>query len=196
MTRHVSSLDPEYFEQMFQGTQDPWSLETSAYEQAKYAHSIQALGSRRYELGFEIGCAKGMLTRQLAKQCRALVAIDVSETALLAARERCAAFDHVSFNRMTFPAQVPLGGPFDLIILSEVIYYWDDADIRRAAEWVGTHGAPGGDLLLVHWTGETDYPQSGDEAVEKFRSAMRGPVEVVTAERRDQYRLDLWCMSA
>ena len=196
MTRHVSSLAPQYFEQMFQGTQDPWSLETSAYEQAKYAHSIEALGERCYELGFEIGCAKGMLTRQLAEHCRALVAIDVSETALSGARERCAVFDHVSFNRMTFPAQVPLGGPFDLIILSEVIYYWDNADIRRAAKWAGTHGAPGGDLLLVHWTGETDYPQSGDEAVEKFRGAMPGPVEVVTAERRDQYRLDLWRMSA
>ena len=192
MTRHVNSLEPLYFEQMFQGTPDPWSLETSAYERAKYAHSVRALGDRPYELGFEVGCAKGMLTRQLAEHCRALVAIDVSETALQGARERCAAFDHVSFNRMTFPAHVPLGGPFDLIILSEVVYYWDDDDIRRAAQWAGTHSAPGGDILLVHWTGETDYPQSGDEAVEKFRAALPEPMEVIATEHREDYRLDLW----
>lgn len=192
MSRRQSSLDAHYFEAMFQGTKDPWNLETSTYERDKYAESIRALGMRRYELGFEIGCAKGVLTQMLAPYCRTLLAIDVSKTALVAARERCSELDHVSFGKMGFPAQAPLGGAFDLIILSEVAYYWDDKDLKRAADWIDTHSAPGGDILLVHWTGETDYPQTGDEAVSKLRDALPPSLATVMAERREQYRLDLW----
>ncbi|BBF70917.1 MULTISPECIES: class I SAM-dependent DNA methyltransferase [Sphingomonadaceae] len=192
MTRHEASLDADYFEGMFRGTDDPWDLESSDYEREKYAHTLLALGSRHYELGFEVGCAKGVLTRGLAEHCRALLAIDISETALKAARERCETFDQISFARMAFPDEAPLGSAFDLIILSEVVYYWDDGDIGRAAEWIDTHLAEGGDLLLVHWTGETDYPQGGDEAVAKMRDALDAPLLVVAAERRDRYRLDLW----
>lgn len=192
MIRPQSSLAPEYFERMFQGTKDPWDLESSLYERDKYRHSIDALGGRAYDLGFEVGCARGVLTHDLAGHCRTLLAIDVSETALGAARNRCAAFDHVTFGRMTFPAQTPLGGRFDLIILSEVAYYWDDADIARVADWLGAHMAADGDILLVHWTGPTDYPQGGDEAVSKLYARLIDRIDVVTAQRRDQYRLDLW----
>ncbi|WP_373443273.1 SAM-dependent methyltransferase [Sphingobium sp. Z007] len=177
---------------MFQETSDPWDLESSAYERDKYAHSIRALAGRRYELGFEVGCAKGVLTQALAPHCDALVAIDVSETALEAARERCAAFDHVSFGRMVFPGQAPMGSAFDLIILSEVAYYWDDEDIIHAARWIAAHVVRGGDILLVHWTGDTDYPQSGDDAVRKLSEALGPAIAVIAAERLAHYRLDLW----
>ena len=192
MKRHKTSLGHDYFETMYRGTDDPWDLESSAYERDKYAHSIGALAGRTYELGFEIGCAKGVLTQSLATQCHALLAIDVSETALKAARERCAALDHVSFGRMIFPGRAPIGSAFDLIILSEVAYYWDAHDISRAAQWIATHIAPGGDISLVHWTGETDYPQSGDDAVIKLQAALALAITVITTERMPHYRLDLW----
>ena len=192
MTRHEASLSPDYFESMFRDTADPWDLESSPYEQAKYDHSIAALDARSYALALEVGCAKGVLTRRLAPHCGAILAIDVSATALEAARSRCAEWDHLSFGQMTFPAQAPLGGAFDLIFLSEVVYYWDDADITRAAHWIANHLAPGGDIMLVHWTGETDYPQSGDGAVSKLMDGLGGVVSVEKAERCPNYRLDLW----
>lgn len=196
MTRRKASLDRAYFETMFRSTDDPWDLESSAYERDKYAHSIRSLGGRTYGLGFEIGCAKGVLTQSLAPHCNALLAIDISETALKAARERCAAFDHVSFGQMAFPGQAPVGGIFDLIILSEVAYYWDDHDIGRAAQWITGHMAPGGDILLVHWTGDTDYPQSGDDAVHKMQAALAPAITEITAQRTAKYRLDLWRVCA
>lgn len=192
MTRPKSSLDPDYFERMFQDSADPWDLESSPYEQKKYDHSIAALQGRTYAQGFEIGCAKGVLTHRLAPHCHALLAVDVSETALVAARSRCLEQTHVVFDRMTFPRQVPSAAGFDLIILSEVVYYWDDADIVHAADWIAHDLAPGGDMLLVHWTGETDYPQSGDEAVAKLQDALGAAIAVTTQERCPRYRLDLW----
>ncbi|WP_404476712.1 SAM-dependent methyltransferase [Novosphingobium sp. BL-52-GroH] len=191
MTRHETSLGPAYFETMFQGTDDPWNLESSPYEQAKYAHTIEALGGRRYSSAFEIGCAKGVLTHRLAPLCDRLLAIDVSATALRAARARCSMFEKIAFANMIFPSQAPEGA-FDLVVLSEVAYYWDDGDIRRAGAWLRTHLAEGGDVILVHWTGDTDYPQSGDGAVETLRAALGDGMEIVSAERHPEYRLDLW----
>ena len=93
---------------------------------------------------------------------------------------------------MSFPGEAPTGASFDLIMLSVVAYYWDDADLALAARKLLALLATGGDLLLVHWTGATDYPQSGDAAVEALRHMMASGVEAVIDERRPEYRLDLW----
>jgi predicted TPR repeat methyltransferase len=191
MSRHSASLPPQYFETMFQSTPDPWNLETSLYEEGKYTNSMEALGARRYAEGFEIGCAKGVLTRKLADKAASLLSVDVSGTALRAARRRCADLDHVGFANMRFPAQAP-NRIFDLIVLSEVVYYWDDDDIGRAAHWLAYHLVPEGDVLLVHWTGATDYPQSGDKAVEKLQALVAHRMSILRAERHEHYRLDLW----
>lgn len=191
MNRAQTSLPPAYFETMYRGSADPWNFATSPYEHAKYAHSIAALQQRHYPTALEIGCAKGELTSRLAPHCGQLLSLDVSETALHAAASRCAAFPHVRFVQMTFPSSAP-HHPCDLILLSEVAYYWDDADLAQAAIWISAHLNKGGDLLLVHWTGATDYPQSGDQAVTKLQTHLGTAVHIITAERRAEYRLDLW----
>lgn len=188
-----ASLTPDYFEQMFAGNPDPWDFETSTYESAKFDTSVAALAQRRYRRALEVGCANGVLTQRLAPQCAALVAIDVSETALVRARNRNRAFTQIAFSAMTFPRDTP-DGHFDLIVLSEVVYYWSRADIAAAGAWIATHLDAGGDLLLVHWIGETDYPQSGDTAVQFLRADLTD-AKKIHADRTDKYRLDLWRMT-
>jgi SAM-dependent methyltransferase len=192
MARHSQSLDAAYFEEMFQGDTDPWDLESSAYEAAKFEASVAALGGRHYRRGFEIGCAGGTLTRRLAPWTADLLAIDISATALERARKRCEGLTQVRFARMAFPRDTPDEPPFDLMVMSEVAYYWDEADLDRAARDILRLLEPGGDLLLVHFTGETDYPQSGDDAVGLLGAALGGDVEVLTSETHARYRLDLW----
>ncbi len=194
--RHQTSLDADYFEQMFRETPDPWRFETSPYEQAKYAETLAALGGRRFARALEVGCANGVLTAQLAPSCDRLLAIDVSETALGVARARCRELPQVAFERIAFPRQTPAEASFDMVLLSEVAYYWDDGDLQRAADWIAGAVAPGGDVLLVHWTGETDYPQTGDEAVQKLHAMLADRIVLVRTDRQPEYRLDLWRMSA
>lgn len=189
--RRERSIDPEWFEALYRDHGDPWSFETSPYEQAKYNHTVASLPRPRYARALEVGCANGMLTRRLAVRCDALAAVDVSETALAAAEKRCAGLPQVRLERRLLPAEWP-GGPFDLVLLSEVTYYWDDADLALAADRLRATLESGGDLLLVHWTGPTDYPQSGDGAIGKLRALLGDAVRPLRAERRDQYRLDLW----
>jgi predicted TPR repeat methyltransferase len=190
MARRTVSVPPHYFENMFAGDPDPWQFETSSYEAAKYNMSIRALAGRRYSRAFEVGCANGVLTQRLATICDKLLSIDVSPSALASARTRNGQAAHVQFEHMRFPHQTP-DGPFDLIVLSEVVYYWSSADIAAAAAWIGQQLEPCGDLLLVHWIGETDYPQTGDSAVQQLRQGLPR-TNIIRADRYEEYRLDLW----
>ena len=189
--RFKRSIEPAYFERLYREKGDPWEFSTSPYERNKYQHTLEALPRPRYAKALEIGCAIGVFTRNLAARCGSLLAIDVSETALSEARKRCADVPHVAFKRMRVPQDVLPRG-FDLIVLSEVAYYWDTSDLERAATALQAALQPGGDLALVHYTAPTNYPQSGDDAVEALRSHFGGTIEVLSAERRYLYRLDVW----
>lgn len=189
--RRESSIEPEYFEALYREKGDPWGFETSPYEAAKYARTLRALPPGQIERALEIGCANGVLTAQFGPRCDALLAVDVSETALGAARARCADQPHIRFEQRRLPQEAP-DGCFDLILLSEVVYYLDRADVARVAAWLERATRSGGHVLLVHWLGETDYPLSGDEAVIALRAALGAAVTEVHAERHERYRLDLW----
>jgi SAM-dependent methyltransferase len=187
------SLPPEYFDQVYQANRDPWNFETSPYERDKYAATLAALARAHYPYAFEIGCSLGVLTAQLAPRCGHLLAVDVSEAALAQARQRCAALPQVRVQRMQVPAELP-SQSFDLILVSEVGYYWSAADLASAADQLVALLAPGGHLLLVHWTPPVhDYPLTGDDVHEFFlsKAASQGPLRHLTGQRHEQYRLDL-----
>lgn len=186
------SLDAAYFDGVFADDDDPWDLASSPYEAAKFARTAAVLADRRYARALEVGCAHGVLTRQLEPLCDDLLAIDISARAVELARARCLDLSHVRFAVADFPQAPPDATALDLVVLSEVAYYWSDANLARAAAWIVAHGAPGARVILVHWTGETDYPQTGDAAVDKLAAALAGSIRVERAERTDDYRLDLW----
>ena len=187
MTRE--SLPPSYFDDLYARDPDPWRFRTSDYERAKYADTVDALEGRRFRRAVEVGCAIGELTAWLAPLCDDLLGVDVAEAALAQARTRNADRPHVRFARMTLPRERP-ERRFDLIVLSEVLYYFGPEDLERVARWTVEALEPGGVALLAHWLGETpDYPRTGDEAVEAF---LRAAPELTTdlRRRRERYRLD------
>jgi cyclopropane fatty-acyl-phospholipid synthase-like methyltransferase len=183
------SLPASYFEDLYAADPDPWRFATSDYEREKYAATLAALGTRPIGAALEIGCSIGVLTRQLAPRCARLVAVDVAEAALDEARRRCADQTHVAFARMQVPGAWPLG-TYDVIVLSEVLYYLDHADIGFAARRVKASLAAGGTVLLVHWTGPTNYPCTGDEAAELFMRESEAWLARGLARREAAYRLD------
>lgn len=182
------SVDAGYFERLYRDAPDPWAFETSAYEAAKYAATLGALPRPRYRRAFEVGCAGGVLTRALAKRCDALVAADVAEGALAQARARCAACAGVEIVRQTVPGDWP-EGTFDLILVSEVGYYLSSPDLARLQDRCAEATEPNGHLVLVHWTGETDYPLTADEVHDSFLDDARWFLH--RACRHATYRLDV-----
>jgi len=190
MTRSPQTLPPDYFTELYATNPDPWDFTTSAYEHAKYDATLAALGRETYPEALEVGCSIGVLTRRLADRCATLLALDVAETALDAARVRCAACPHVAFRRAAVPAEWP-PGRFDLVVLSEVLYFFTPEDLARIAERLVAALKPGGEVILVHWLGETNFPMSADAAVETLIDLTGGVLEPDRRGRTERYRLDV-----
>ncbi len=190
-TRSASgSLTSDYFDQLYAASADPWEFATSRYEAEKYAATLAALPRPPYASALELGCSIGVLTRQLAVHCDRLLAIDISEAALNQARERCADLPHVRFEQRDMAAEFP-AGRFDLVLVSEVGYYLASGDLERLRDRIAHALAPHGHLLLVHYTGETNYPLSGDAVHDCFR-AHTTRWRLVQSRAGTQYRLDLF----
>jgi cyclopropane fatty-acyl-phospholipid synthase-like methyltransferase len=184
------TLRPDHFDALYAADPDPWNFGSSPYERAKYTLTLDALPKPRYRSALEVGCSIGVLTRLLASRCDSLLAVDAAQAPLVEARQRCADLPGVRFEQMFVPEQWP-DEMFDLILLSEIVYYLNREDVARLATRVTRSLAPDGSVTLVHWTGSTDYPLSGDEAVELFMERMGSVCVVDRADRYAEFRLDV-----
>lgn len=188
MTQKANSLETAYFDALYARDADPWNFARSDYERAKYGHTLRALHRPHYQSAVEVGCSIGILTAQLAPRCTSLLALDASERPLIQARDRCKSLPQVRFERARVPENWP-DGTFDLLLFSEVLYYLSLADLQDVASCVSRSAAPAAHVLLVHWTGETNYPLSGDDATERFISAIAPSIHTLREEVTDAYRL-------
>ena len=190
MSEPRPTLRPEYFDSLYAANLDPWKFATSPYERGKYTLTLNAMPRPRYQSALEVGCSIGVLTRSLASRSDAVVAIDAAQTPLAEAKRRCADLPGVRFEQMFVPEQWP-DGVFELILLSEVVYYLSPEDVARLATRVTRTLSKGGSVILVHWTGPTDYPLSGDEAAALFIEQIGSTCIVERADRYPEFRLDV-----
>lgn len=157
------TLGTEYFDQMYAASADPWGFGTRWYEARKYAISVALLPAEHYGDAFEPGCSVGVLTEQLAPRCDRLLACDGSAAAVHQAAARTARRPNVRVQRLVIPAGWP-AGDFDLIVLSELLYYFAGDDLPKVLHRATATLRPGGTLLAVHWRHPVaDYPRTGDE---------------------------------
>ncbi|MEV5595327.1 SAM-dependent methyltransferase [Streptomyces sp. NPDC052496] len=141
---------PSYFDTMYAGSADPWQLADRWYEQRKYALTVAALPRRRYRRAFEPGCSVGVLTRLLAERCDEVLATDRVPAAVQAAAARNRDQAHVQVRPLAIPDQWP-EDTFDLIVLSELLYYFDDAALHAVLSRTVDSLQPGGTLITAHW---------------------------------------------
>jgi trans-aconitate methyltransferase len=186
----LNAREPAYFDQLYAAQLDPWRFATSGYERKKYALTLDALPKAHCDAALEVGCSIGVFTRSLALRCDRLLALDASQAPLQDAAQRCIEHPNVTFKQMFVPDQWPEGA-FDLLVLSEVLYFLSKEDVSRLATRVMRSLATRADIALVHWTGPTDYPLTGDEAVEFFTRAMSASVKIVRRDRFERFRLDV-----
>lgn len=167
------SLPPEYFDAVYAGATDPWGFTDRWYEARKRALTLAALPQARYRHVLEPGCSIGVLTAELAARADAVLATDVSDAPLAAARERVDAAGvggHVELRRGALGEGWP-AGPFDLVVLSEVLYYLDAPTLRSTLDGLPPVLAPGATVLGVHWRHPVaDYPQGGDDVHAALRA--------------------------
>lgn len=148
MTRDAASFDA-----LYRKAPDPWNYETSAYEAEKYRRCLSLLPRERYARGLEIGCSIGVMSGEIAARCDSLLALDFAPTAVARARGRGIA--NARFEVAEIPGDWP-PGCWDLIVLSEVLYYLAPGALETALDRVSAALAPGGSCLIAGYTGPTE----------------------------------------
>lgn len=165
------TLPPAYFDDLYDRSPDPWGFEDRWYEKRKRALTLALLPAQRYGTAFEPGCSVGVLTHDLAARCDRLLAIDISPAAVARARDRCAGLSHVRVECADIADAWP-EQTFDLVVLSEVLYYFSSDRARGVARLAA---ASAHTLVSVHWRHPVaDYPLSGDNADALLATAADG----------------------
>jgi len=146
-----SIIDIAGFEAKFQENPDPWNYGSSRFEAFKRQILLQACGTRQYGRGLELACANGETSLLLARKCLSLLAVDGSVSAVAEAQRRTAGLRHVVIAEAALPQDMPRG-PFDLIVISELLYYLKSRDLDAVLRRSIAALAPGGRLVVLHHT--------------------------------------------
>lgn len=164
-----------YFDAMWATGDDPWSHGSRWYEARKYDLTVASLLRPRYASAFEPGCGAGFLTERLAARCDRLVATERAERGVLATRERCASWRGVEVRQAMLPGGWP-AGVVDLVVLSEVLYYLDDAGLDAVLGRCVDLRAAGAEVVAVHYRRPVpEHVRLGDAVHDHVRAALGGP---------------------
>ncbi|MFW0797593.1 SAM-dependent methyltransferase [Gordonia sp. CPCC 205515] len=168
----MNRLSDSYFHEMYATEDDPWGFGDRWYEQRKYQLTLAALSAPTYGRAFEAGCSIGVLSEQLAPRCDHLLCVDVADRATTLAAQRLARFgDRVEVQTRDFVDGWP-PGEFDLIVLSEVLYYLEPATLDRLVDRLTTALTDVGELIVVHWRWPVaEYPQTGDAVHDRLTAS-------------------------
>ncbi|MFN3312154.1 MAG: methyltransferase [Hyphomonas sp.] len=177
------------------GDSDPWKHLISTDEASKHAATLDALPRPRFGAALEVGCSIGVLTDAVALRCDRVLAIDVDEALLIQARLRNAQHAHVRFEQASFPSGLPgddAAQGFDLIVLSDVLRALDQETLQEAARLTLSLAKPGASVLLVHSLGPAPTCSlTGDQASERFITALGRDAMLLSQQRRPAYRIDI-----
>jgi SAM-dependent methyltransferase len=163
----------EYFDGLYAASADPYGFATRWYEQRKYAVSLALLPREHYRDAFEPACSIGVLTAMLAPRCGRLLSCDLAEAAVRQAKERTRRLGNVRVEQRVLPQDWP-SGEFDLIVASELLYYFADEDLDQVLARALAALRPDGNLLAVHWRRDAaGHPRTGGN-VHEILAAHRG----------------------
>ena len=183
----VGSTPLARFANLYAANADPWATATREYESRKRDVALACLPRPRYRRALDVGCGTGLLTAKLASRCDEVVAFDGVTAAVAATRAATMGLENVRVELARLPDQVP-GGPFDLVVFSEVLYYLDSADMALVLATLESRLEPGADILAIDWRPPThDAPRDAHSAHGQLLAHADG--EVLVDHREPEFLL-------
>ncbi|MBV7481393.1 bifunctional 2-polyprenyl-6-hydroxyphenol methylase/3-demethylubiquinol 3-O-methyltransferase UbiG [Bordetella sp. BOR01] len=183
------------FEALYRRDPDPWAVRTSWYERRKRAVLMATLPREDYRYALELGCGTGEATRLLASRCAAVHVADGSPTAIARCGQAMArdGMSNVQLDVLQLPASWPLqaGDSADLIVVSELAYYFPDQDLETFFIRCLQSLAVGGDWVMCHYKAQFDDRCQATsrihDAIDDFAGLRR-----IVAHDDECFRLDIW----
>ena len=188
-------MQQRHFEALYAASDDPWNVRERWYEQRKRALLLACLGKPRYRSAFEPGCGNGEMTAALAPRCDQLLACDGAASAVAAARRRLGESPaRTRIEQRSLPSDWPAAERFDLIVMSELGYYFDGAAIDAILAMAHANLDADGELVLCHWLHDFDDRLTSTAALHARAAALPGLVRTVHHQERD-FLLEAWRMT-
>ena len=215
----------EYFDTLYNDNSDPWHYQTRWYEKRKRDMCLAVLPKAEYVNAIELGCGNGVFSEWLAHRCHALLSIDGHPQAVQLAKQRLVNYPHIKVISGIIPdmlstlnsttlcddslsntlsSNAPLSNnlaentsPFDLIVISEILYYLSPTDIDTVIAWIKQHIAIEGTLLCCHWRHAIDgFTMTGETVHERLQHAFNaGETLKLTHQSQiidSDFLLDVW----
>lgn len=145
----MNTIPPSYFIGRYAARSDPWELSNSQYEVRKRQHVLEMLPRSHYHRGYEPGCARGDLTRLLAPRVAELWAVETVSKAITITNKTCASYSNVRTIRADIRYWTP-PGPIDLVVFSEILYYFSASDFHRIISQIGAQLSNDANVIAVH----------------------------------------------
>ena len=181
----------DHFDRLYRQSEDPWQVHDSWYEQRKQALMLACLPRARYRHAFEPACGTGALTAALAGRCDTVLAADGSGPAVEIARKNTAHLPRVQVQRLTLPGEWPTGRSFDLIVLSEWLYYLPSEHLLQTVQRCFQSLAEGGTLIACHWRHPFDDRLQATDDIHAALQTGAGLASVVRHEEHD-FLMEAW----
>lgn len=168
---HTDAYSETYFDALYNDNTDPWEYQTRWYEKRKRNICLAILPQAKYNNAIELGSGNGVFSELLAQRCQTLTCVDGNHQAVALAKQRLTNHAHTKVIQGIIPNTLlnlqdtlleayPLPGtevldahnsPFDLIVISEILYYLSPTDIDKVIAWSQQNLAIGGTILFCHW---------------------------------------------
>lgn len=165
-----------HFEALYSASDDPWHVHDAWYERRKRAILLASLARPHYGNAFEPGCGNGALSAELAPRCERLLASDGAAAALDAARRNLPPHlaGTVRFEQRRLPDDWPDGETFDLIVISELAYYFPLPEAVALLASAASSLAPDGELVMCHYLRDFDDRACGTETLHRSAGELPG----------------------
>ena len=170
---------------LYATSDDPWDFATSSYEQEKFRATRAALSKRRYAAGLEIGCGNGALAKHLAPCCSRYTGLDAVGKAIETAEQ---AVPSARFVQAFYPCPLP-DDDYDLIIVSEFLYFLDPSGIQALARRISDRWSAA-EVICVTYLGDTGNQLQGRDALQLFMASLATTHRFQTCRHTAHYRID------
>jgi hypothetical protein len=184
-------IDRAYLDSLYSAKPDPWGIAQGFYERRKRDLVMGCLLRERYASAFEPGCSRGELTARLAPRVDRLLAADYHADAVDGARRRVGGLPQVEIAQLLLPDQWPSGRTFDLIVLSELGYFFTPPAWRQLCILAAASLEPQGTVLACHWRHDfAERSQPTDALHHRLDSALDRPRRLHLDD--DDFVIDVW----